>query len=163
MKIKKKYQTISLINSNLLKYQTYKNLKLQLQEFKIENINTELKQVLKIIYLYSRKRKKILFVGFPYNKFLINQVNHLFISKKLYNKVLTSSANKMFNGYDLIVFNNFKLKDSVTVEYLRSLNLPLILFGECKLNSYGVNGSFKTEKSKNFCFFLIFSVLLKNI
>lgn len=161
MKLKKKYQSISLINFNLLKYQIYNNNTNQLvQSSKIESINAELKQALKIIYLYNLKNKKILFIGFPYKKGLVNQVNHLFISKKLYHKFLGSVNNTMFTDYDLVVFNNFKPKDKMI---FKSINLPSILFGFCGSNSYEVNGFFKNEKSKNFCFFLMFSVLLKKI
>ena len=151
MKLKKKYQSISLINFNLLKYQIYNNNTNQLvQSAKIEKITVELKQALKVIYLYNLKNKKILFIGFPYRKGLINQVNHLFISKKLYYKSLGSVNSSMFANYDLVVFNNFKPKDK---SIFKSINLPSILFGSCDTDSYGINGFFKNEKSKNFCFF----------
>ena len=53
MKIKLKKKSRSLIKLHLLKYQIYKdNLNINLN-----NVNIELKQALKIIYLYNKKKK----------------------------------------------------------------------------------------------------------
>lgn len=158
MKIKKKLKKNSLISFNLIKYQAYKVKKTYSQKFNINSINLEIKQALKIIYLYNIKNKKILFVGFSYNKFLSNQTNHLFISKRM----LLNSFN-MFNNYDLIVFNKLKNKDEISFKNLSSLNKPLILLGKQDNKFYSINGFFSSKKGKNFFLFLIFSILRKNI
>ena len=154
MKIKKKHQKISLINYSLLKYQIYNLNNLHDQNFKFYNTNLELKQALKIIYLYNKNKKKILFVGFPFNQTIQNQLTHSFISK---NRV--SDTYKIFHLYDLIIFNYNNDKDTETVKYLKSFNVPLIVFGSKTNNVYKINGSFNTKTIKKFCLFLIFSVV----
>ena len=54
MKIKLKQKSKSLIKLHLLKYQVYKNY----FNTSFNNITIELKQALKIIYLYNKKKKK---------------------------------------------------------------------------------------------------------
>lgn len=154
MKIQKKVKKNSLISFKLLKYQIYNIRKNYLQN--INNLNLEIKQVLKVIYLYNIKKKKILFIGFPYNKFLSNQTNHLFLSKNMF----LSNCNKL-NNYDLIVFNKSQSKDEIIFKKFKSLNIPLILFGESNSKDYNINGIFSSKKSKNFCLFLIFAVIRK--
>lgn len=159
MKTKKRYQAISLINSNLLKYQTY--TKDYLRKYEVENISSELKQALKIIYMYNKTNKKILFIGFPHNKFLFNQTKNTFMSKNLYKKLLTLDSQKVCRDYDLIVLSSFKTKDKIILKHLKSLDLPLILFGVFDTEFYSVKGFFENKKIKEFCLFLIFSVLVK--
>lgn len=154
MKIKKKHQKISLINYSLLKYQIYNLNNLNDQNFKFYNTNLELKQALKIIYLYNKNKKKILFVGFPFNQTIQNQLTHSFISK---NRVFDTY--KIFHLYDLIIFNYNNDKDTETIKYLKSYNVPLIVFGSKTNNVYKINGSFNTKTIKKFCLFLIFSVV----
>ena len=162
MKISKKKQLISLINSNLLKFQTYNQNESCFSTIKSRNINFEVKQALKVIYSYHKKKKRILFIGFSYNKFMLNQVNHSFISKKLYSKKFVLSRNKVPNNYDLLVFNNLTVKDKIILKYVKSLNLPSIIFGLFDSNFYSVDVVFKTEKIKFFFSYLIFSILIKS-
>ena len=153
MKIKKRNKKISLINYNLLKYQIY-----NIDNFKIVNTNLELKQALKIVYLYNVNKKKILFIGFPYSKSLNNQVNNFFISK---NKWCSNTINVKM--YDLIVFNCSKDQDEKILETLKVSNKPLIVFGKKTKKNYEVNGSFKARSIQKFCFFLLFSIIKKSI
>ena len=156
MKVNKKIKKISLINYNLLKYQIYNTDKIFINNFKINNTNLELKQALKIIYLYNINKKKIMFVGFPYNKVVKNQLNNFFISKnKLYSNLCD------LDTYDLIVLNFSNNKDKKILERFKSSNLPLIIFGNNTNKTYNVNGFFKSKSIQNFCFFLLFSVIKK--
>lgn len=157
MKIKTKSKQFSLINYNLLKYQIYNFNKISKQKFKIVNTNIEIKRVLKIIHSYNIKLKKIIFIGFPYNNSLTNQLNHLFISKNTLSKNYTN-----LTDYDLIVVNKSTYKDEKIIKNLKSYNLPLIVFGSDDNNYYNINGNFKSRTVKNFCFFLMFSVLKKS-
>lgn len=170
MKLKLKTTTRSLIKLHIVKYQIYKNYNKYLfnANSNINNLTIELKQALKIIYLYNLKNKKILFIGFPYNKILHNQLNHFFISKNFYaKKMLTGNFDSsLYKTPDLIVFNNTSDKDLVILNVIKTLNIPLIVFGNSnKLNNknYNIQGSLKKNKIKNFCFFLIFSVLTRSI
>lgn len=158
MKIRKKIKKTSLINFNLLKCQIYEKKNKNLISFGIEPLNFEIKQVLKIISLYNIKNKKILFVGFSYNKMLTNQLKQTFISKtECFNNFIKTY------DYDLIVFNKSKTKDEIIFKKFNSLNIPLIVFGNYKNQTYVVNGNFRSKKVKNFCSFLIFSLLKKNL
>ena len=154
MKIKKKYQKVSLINYSLLRYQVYNSVRVFGQNFKSYNTNLELKQVLKIIYLYNKNKKKILFAGFPYNQIVQNQLNHSFISK---NCVLRNY--KAFHLHDLIILNYNNDNDKEIVKHLKSQNVPLIVFGSKTNKVYKVNGLFETKTIKKFCLFLIFSII----
>ncbi len=158
MKIKKKLKKNSLINLNFLKHQIYNVNESYSNNFKINHLNSEIKQVLKIIYLYNIKNKKILFVGFPYNKLITNQLKHLFVSKN----VIFNSSIKI-NNYDLIVFIKTKSEDETILKNLTLFNLPLIVLGNDNTSLYNVNGIFKSKKLKSFCYFLVFSVLKTKI
>ena len=127
-----------------------------IDNFKILNTNLELKQALKIVYLYNINKKKILFVGFPYSKYVNNQVNNFFISK---NKWCSNTVNVKM--YDLIVFNCSKDQDKKILETLKDSNKPLIIFGKKTKKNYEVNGSFKAKSIQKFCFFLLFSIIKK--
>lgn len=158
MKLIKSKNSVSIINYNLLKYQAYNTKKKNCNEFKFNTLNKKLKQVLKIIYLYSIKNKKILFIGFPYNKFLYKNLNESFISINLYKKKI-SSIN--VSNYDLILFNQQKSEDVIFLKYFNSLNLPIIVFGNYGKNDYGINCCFYNKKIKKFINFLFFSILSK--
>ena len=166
MKIKLKKKSRSLIKLHLLKYQIYKdNLNINLN-----NVNIELKQALKIIYLYNKKKKNILFIGFPFTTKLQNHLNQSFMSKIELEKKLQINNNKCLsnnNGkdFDLIVFNSTSSKDSKFMKELKKFNLPLILFGNfdsvLDVNTYNVKVSLNKNYMKKFCWFLIFSILTK--
>lgn len=165
MKIKFKQKSRSLIKLHLLKYQIYKNN----LNISLNNVNTELKQALKVIYLYNNKKKKILFIGFPFNTKLQNQLDQIFMSKidlkkNLQNNNIYLSGSNVKKP-DLIVFNSTSLKDSKITKELKKFNLPLILFGSSDLVSnfktYNVKVSLEKNYIKNFCWFLIFSILTK--
>lgn len=165
MKLKKKSR--SLIKLHLLKYQIYKNN----LNINLNNVNIELKQALKVIYLYNNKKKNILFIGFPFTTKLQNHLNQSFMTKielekklQINNKGLSHNNGKDF---DLIVFNSTSLKDSKFIKELEKYNLPLILFGNFDLvlnvKTYNVKVSLNKNYMKKFCWFLIFSILTKKI
>jgi len=173
MKIKSTKKSRSLIKLHILKYQIYKNYNKYFSNTNIENLTIEIKQALKIIYLYHVKNKKILFIGFPYNKILHNQLNHFFISKNFYlKKMLTGYSTSIFNTKylykkpDLIVINYTSNNDLNILKTLKKTDVPLVLFGNLNnssVNDYSIQGSLKNKKIKKFYFFLIFSVLTKFI
>ena len=153
MKIQRKKILKPLIQLHFIKHQYYKhftNLK------SIDNVIIKLKQTLKLIYWYEKKKKKIIFLGFVYNKFIHNQINHVFSSKDLYKR-----NNKFFNNFDLIVFNKTSEKDEKILKNLTKLHIPIIVLGNLKDKNLGVNLSSKTNYIKNFNSFIIFSILTK--
>ena len=165
MKIKFKQKSRSLVKLHLLKYQMYKNS----FNTSLNNVNIELKQALKVIYLYNTKKKKILFIGFPFNIKLQNQIKQIFMSKIGFKKELLNNSAYILGSKgkkpDLIVFNGISSDDFMITKELKKFNTPLILFG-----NYNQDSSFKTynvkvclDKNyiKKFCWFLIFSILTK--
>lgn len=168
MKIKLKQKSKSLIKLHLLKYQVYKNY----FNTSFNNITIELKQALKIIYLYNKKKKKILFIGFPFNVNTHNKLNQIFTSKLDFNKKFQNSGlNSLYYNKnkkpDLIVFSQTSKTDFKILKELKKYNIPLILFGNLNNNkiiqNYVVNGYLKKNSIKKFCWFLIFSILTKSI
>lgn len=155
MKIKNKKNLKPLIKLYLLKNQFYK------QSSKLKSLNKtmlQLKQSLKIIYLYKQKKKKILFLGFPNNKFIQNQINCVFSSKNLYLK------NKLnYKQFDLIVFNKTNSKDLFLLKQLKKVNIPLVIFGDVLNEEYCFSFSSKKNFTKNFNIFIIFSILTKQV
>lgn len=155
MKIKYKKILKPLVNIHFLKNQFYKQV---VNSKSLNTITLELKQILKIIYLYNKNKKKILLIGFPYNKVIQNQTRHCFSSKNLYLK-------KRFNfkQFDLIVFNKTNQKDENILSNFIKLNIPIITLGECYKSGYNLNIVCKKKSIKNFNFFLIFSILTKYV
>ena len=99
-----------------------------------------------------------MFVGFPYNKLITNQLKHLFVSKNVF-----FNGSTKINNYDLIVFIKTKSEDETILKNLTLFNLPLIVLGNDNTSLYSVNGIFKSKKLKSFCSFLVFSVLKRKI
>ena len=154
----------SLIKLHFLKHQMYKKKSYKyIRSAFVDNITIELKQALKIIYLYHTQKKSITFIGLPYNKTIHNKLNHSFISKNVYKKRNLINDLLLIKP-DLIVFNGSIENDTILLKKLEKLNIPLILFGDFpKINNktYSIQVSLKTNRIKAFCFFLIFSVLIK--
>ena len=173
MKTTLKTPSRSLIKIHLLKYQMYKNYNKYSFNSSLNNVTVELKQALRIIHLYNIKNKKILFIGFPYNKALQNQLSHFFISKHFYlKKTLSGNFNSLTNSGvlyknpDLVVFNSTSEKDINILIKLKKLNIPLILFGNSdniSHKNYNISGFLQNKKIKKFCFFLIFTILTRSI
>lgn len=157
MKIKHKKILKPLIKLHFLKNQFYKQF---IKAKCVNNVTLQLKQALKIIYLYKKKKKPILFLGFPYNKFVHNQINHIFISKNSY---LKNKDNLNYKQFDLIVYNKTSNKDKQLLKTLENLNIPIVLFGDLNENGYNFNVLTKKKSIKNFNFFIIFSILTKYI
>jgi len=155
MKIKYKKVLRPLIKLFFLKNQLYKKI------VNLKSLNTltlQIKKSIKIIYLYNKYKKNILFLGFSNNnKTIQNQLNHSFISKNMYLK------NKInFNDFDLIVFNKTKTKDLLLLKTLEKLNIPILIFGDFNYFGYGFNIASKKKIIKAFNSFIIFSILTKN-
>lgn len=161
MKKNNKTKFKGLVNLHLLKYQLYKNL----INYDINQISIELKKSLKIIYLYQKKKKKIIFVGFPFNKILHNQLSNNFVSKPSFIKQLQKTKN--LSQFDLIVFYQASSKDYNLSKKLNNIGLPIIIF--CNNNNgfenknYIVKNILKNKKIKSFVYFFIFSILIKNL
>lgn len=157
----------SFLQLHLLNHQMYsKNKKLNFQTY-VKNLIFELKQALKIIYLYTKTKKKILFIGFPYNKSLHNQSIHYFMSKKLLLK--NTNLNKIYfkKNPRLIVINNFLTSDEQILKKFEKQNIPIVIFTKNCNNI--VNRKFYNVKIfsfkpavKKFIYFLLFSILNKN-
>ena len=151
MKIKQKNVFKPLIKFYLLKNQYYT------QFDNLNNLVLNFKSCLKIIYLYEKKKKKILFVGFNYNKFIYNQVNQCFISKQRFLKKPID-----YTKFDLIVFNKTSSQDFKVIKTLNTLDIPIIIFEDYSTKGYRFNGLSTKKSFKNFNFFMLFSVLIKH-
>lgn len=186
MKIQKyKIKKYTLLKLHLIKYQSYKvNLK-SIKPFKLINyLELSLKRVLNLIYLYHSNQKRILFVGFPYNKKLhvLNSLQHVFVSKKCWINGLFCNKNarvqhalnqatstKILNPFGLtdpdlvVVFNASETEKSI-LEELSGIGCPILVIGnQTSINIsniiYTVPGFFLKKNLKQLCFFLILSIL----
>ena len=161
MKIRKTNKPLSFIKFYLLKYQFYKKVN-------INKLIIDFKQSLKVIYSYHVQNKKILFIGFSFNKNISNQFSHLFISKNKYTKKVLSNCflkegeNRSFPN--LIVFNNYQLVDEKIIKETLKYNIPIVVFGDYskQINFYNVQGNFNQKNFKKFVDFLIFSIIKKS-
>lgn len=162
---KNKSKIKGLIKLHLLKYQLYKNV----INSSINDLSIELKQALKIIYLYNKNKKKIIFIGFPYNKNYQNQTNSLFISKisfikNIYNNNTVFDLNNSHKSIKLIVFYQTSTKDLNLLKNLSKRNIPVIVFSNnynLNYNYYGVKGNLKKKKIKLLFSFLILAIVIK--
>lgn len=158
----------SCLNLVLLKYQNIEN---------ILNINVNLKHALKTISIFNKSNKKIWFIGFDsfinLNKLNVNS-NHLFLSSDFLmkgvigNKKYVKSKYYNFKKPGLVVILGSDNKINITIKEISKLNIPIIMFGSIKNLSlkscYIISVPFKNleTKLKNFCFFLIYSILKIN-
>lgn len=177
----KKYTLTKLY---LSKYQAYKN---NLNDFvnskTLDNLELNFKQILNLIHLYHLSNKRILFVGFPHikKKSILKYLKHNFLPKNLWVKGLfgnkacllkkkTKTKNSLKNAFstqnnpDLIVFFNPQKEDSFILKELHKLGKPLICLGtrsnfNLSYATYSVSASFLNQKLKQFCSFLIYSIL----
>ena len=184
MKLKtQKIKKYTLTKLYLSKYQAYKGSLFGFTDSKIlENLELTLKQALNLIHLYHSSNKRILFIGFPYikNKYILKYLKHNFLPKNLWIKglfgnkasVFKNSKNKssvlktfsIQSNPDLIVFFNPKFEDTTILQELYKTGQPLICLGtEPGFNSfyatYNVPAFFFNKKLKQFCSFLVHSIL----
>lgn len=177
-----KIKKYTLLKLHLIKYQAYKfNLKNFNPIKKINHLELSLKQALNLIYSYHFNNKRILFVGFPYNRNLrkLNLLQHFFIPKNcwvnglFYNKnskiqniksslSITTPFGK--NDPDLVVLLNISSKEHNILNELSSIGCPLIIIGNQIPSNvpniiYSVPGFFLKKNIKQLCFFLIQSIL----
>jgi hypothetical protein len=184
MKLKnQKIKKYTLTKLHLSKYQAYKGSLFSSTDSNIlENLELTLKQALNLIHLYHSNNKRILFIGFPYikNKYILKYLKHNFLPKNLWVKGLFGNKTSVFkksknknsilktfstqNNPDLIVFFNPKLKDTIILEELYKTGQPLICLGtepsfSTSYATYNVPAFFFNKKLKQFCSFLVHSIL----
>lgn len=179
-----KIKKYTLLKLHLIKYQAYKfNLKNFNPLKKINYLESSLKQALNLIYFYHFNDKRILFVGFPYNKNIrkLNLLQHFFLPRKcwvnglFYNKnakiqymmkqsSLATTTPFGKNDPDLVVLFNISKKEQNILTEISSIGCPLIIIGnQIPFNVpntiYSVPGFFFKKNIKQLCFFLIQSIL----
>jgi hypothetical protein len=184
MKLKnQKIKKYTLTKLHLSKYQAYKGSLYSFADSKIlENLELTLKQALSLIHLYHSRNKRILFIGFPYikNKYILKYLKHSFLPKNLWVKGLFGNKTSVFkklknknsilktfstqNNPDLIVFFNPKIGDTVILQELYKTGRPLICLGtepnfNLSCTTYNVPAFFFNKKLKQFCSFLVHSIL----
>lgn len=198
MKLKKK-KKYNLININVLNTRVYLGLKKlsifylnsryiqgfrnKFCIFELIQINIFLKKSLKIIYKNHISGKKILFIGFPINKFinykfLFTQMGHYFIPQSSSKNNLLFNKNRInycFKTYfmlinflkqgitpDLIVLYNQQEEIFVFKEIIK-LQIPTILFFNTSDVSnqtiYKIPGNFQNSRSKTFIYLLLKCIL----
>lgn len=161
MKIKKiKSKKYSLLELTLKKFQLYK-------KNSVNNLELKLKQILYIIANYHLRKKKILFIGVPYsrNQFLIKRSKHTFIMP---HSVINYLHNpKKLKNISLIVFFNSQFKDTKILKELQLIKKPLIILGQHVfvknklIGEYVINFNMTFKPLKQFCAFLIYSIIKK--
>ena len=150
-----------LMSLTLKKFQVYKNSLFYKLELKF-------KQSLQIISNYHLKKRKILFIGLPYknNQLVFKSSKHIFVTKELLHAYL-NPKDKLKN-ISLIVFFNFQLKDFNLLKELKGIKKAIIVIGQTfsiknkSLSDYNVDFNLKKVNLKQFCSFLIYSILKKN-
>jgi len=128
MKIKnnlhnKKYSLLSSNLINILSYKEILNKKITLNSLK--TIELRLKQILKIIFVFNKVKKKIVFVGFPkYNTYdflsLFNKLDHNYLNNKSWINGLLTNSNSI--SYYLKSKKVFKLLKKQNILFLQKLN-----------------------------------------
>ena len=168
MKFTSNSSTRSLLQTHLLSYQMYAKSEKLSFKIDVKNLIFELKQALKVIYLYTKTKKKILFIGFPYNMLLRNQSIHYFMSKKLLLKNINLNKVYLKKNPKLIVINNFSISDEQIVKKFEKQHIPIIIFIKNRNDIsnkkfYNVEiFSFKPAVKK-LLYFTLFSILNKEI
>ena len=96
----------SFIKIHLLKNQIYAPFNI----YKIDLNNTilEIKKALKVIFVYNKHKKKILFLGFPFKKDVHNQINHSFKTKNYHKNFFLTNEHSLKKNFDLVVLNLFR-------------------------------------------------------
>lgn len=174
MKIKKiQNNNYKLLKLKLIKSKILKKNHL-IKNVTLEDIESRIKKVLKLIYLYHINNKKILFVGNPLNinkrmiKFLRN-TNHVFIPKSAWlagiitnnqtsfkflfkkNTNLTKISQKILQlkkKSDLVVLMNKNL-DNIALEESYSSKLPVISLNS-ELSPFDFKSSYKVPGDLSF-------------
>ena len=161
MKIKKlKLKKQLLTSLALKKFQVYKTISFYKLELKF-------KQILHVISHYHLNKKKILFIGLPYsnNQLLYKYSRHVFTTKQLSNNYLNDKTK--LKNISLIVFFNSKIEDLKILNDLRFTRKPLIVIGQfffsknTQIGDYFVNLNLKSKSLKQFCAFIIYSIIKK--
>ena len=161
MKIKNlKTKKQPLITLTFNKFQVYKNAS-------VYNLEPKFKQILHIISDYHLNKKKILFIGLPYsnNQILFRYSKHHFITKQLLKNYL--NENSKLKNISLIVFFNSQVRDFSLLKELHLVKKPLIVLGHSfsfkntYIGDYVVNLSITLNHLKQFCAFLIYSIIKK--
>jgi hypothetical protein len=181
----KKYKLLRLY---LYKYEAYKINKPVLFSYEniLDRLELSLKKVLLLIYNYHIFNKTILFIGLPYytDKNMVqvlDKSNHIFLPKSVWDNGLL--VNKGFlskkyrnlvyfkrlldlkdNPHLIVVFTEEKLLNLISEA--KKLSIPIIYFGNLSIDLddilYKVEGNFSSNKMKNFCQFLFYSILKRS-
>ena len=161
MKIKKlKIKKTLLTSLALKKFQVYKTISLNKLELKF-------KQILHVISHYHLNKKKILFIGLPYsnNQLLHKYSKHFFATKQLSNNYLNDKTK--LKNISMIVFFNSKIDDLKIFKELKVTKKPVIIIGQfffsknTQTSDYFVNLNLKSKSLKQFCAFIIYSIIKK--
>ena len=161
---KKNYRLLrfNLINSNFIKCST-KPLNENIEDFEVR-----FKQILRLIYDFHFKKKKIYFVDFP----IINDINflktfhqnnHKFLSHDM---IMRKIKNRNKLDANLIVFFNNDIK-LLVLNNLLKLNVPLVSFSDALLidkskfskKDMSKNSFLQNVKLKQFTTCLFYSLL----
>jgi ribosomal protein S2 len=163
-----------ILKLNFLKLKTHKPIS--------DNINktvNSIKNFLHIIFQYTKRQKRILFIGLPkpIEVYINKTTNHFSvpsnfdIKKLLYPKKIFNSTLQIvklsFNEVDLIVLFDHKKENLILNENLK-LKIPLIVFSEIKCNNKTLNFFYTVELDKKLLnlnkniFFIFLKCILKS-
>lgn len=147
-----KTRNYKLFKHNLLKLQIYSNKNsvdiFNFSETTLEQLESYLKQVLKIVYEYHINHFKILFIGFPVvsklkHKKLIHFTNHNFISEKLWVSGIFRNRFSILTYLNLIQSQNFSESLKLLLSVKTKPDLVVIFNQNVEMNA--INEFYKTR------------------
>jgi len=139
-----KTQNYKLFKHNLLKLQVYSNKTsvniFNFSEVLLEQLETYLKQALKIIFEYHVNHFKILFIGFPVvsklkHRKLIHFTNHDFISEKLWISGIFRNRFSILTYLNLLQSQNFSESLKLLLSVKTKPNLVVIFNQDLEINA----------------------------
>lgn len=147
-----KTRNYKLFKHNLLKLQIYSNKNsvniFNFSETTLEQLESYLKQVLKIVYEYHINHFKILFIGFPIvsklkHKKLIHFTNHNFISEQLWVSGIFRNRFSILTYLNLIQSQNFSESLKLLLSVKKKPDLVVIFNQNVEINA--INEFYKTR------------------
>ncbi len=147
-----KIRNYKLFKHNLLKLQIYSNKNsvniFNFSETALEQLESYLKQVLKLVYEYHINHFKILFIGFPIvsklkQKKLIHFTNHNFISEKLWVSGIFRNRFSILTYLNLIQSQNFSESLKLLLSVKKKPDLVVIFNQNVEINA--INEFYKTR------------------
>nr|YP_010139038.1 hypothetical protein KYV41_mgp25 [Lithodesmium undulatum]QQJ94646.1 hypothetical protein [Lithodesmium undulatum] len=173
MKLKKidKKTNYNLFKFNILKSKLYMQSSFYNDfNLKLDNIEINLRQILKLIYEYHINNKLIFFINLPNIKSFklkkhVKRTKHKFILKSLLLKKINSTN---FIQPDLLIFFNSNVNE-LPLNILLQLNRPIIIFNMLsnieyfdQYNNHSQINLIKNKKLKQFIISLICFIIKKN-